>query len=90
MNRQIVRIYILLFIISYIQFPQKLVAQNSQIENNLYLIKDDISGKYGGVDIYNEVIIPFEYDNLYARPYTKIISLHKYHRIIAEKMDNLA
>ena len=66
MNRQIVRIYILLFIISYIQFPQKLVAQNSQIENNLYLIKDDISGKYGGVDIYNEVIIPFEYDNLYA------------------------
>ena len=35
-------------------------AQNSQIENNLYLIKDEVSGKYGGVDIYNEVIIPFE------------------------------
>lgn len=85
MNRQIVGIYTSLLIILYVLFPNKIIAQNSQIENNLYLIKDEVSGKYGGVDIYNEVIIPFEYDNLNARPYSMIINMNKYHRIRAEK-----
>lgn len=85
MNRQIIGIYTLLLIILYVLFPNIIIAQNSQIENNLYLIKDEISGKYGGVDIYNEVIIPFEYDDLMARPYSMIINMNKYQRIRAKK-----
>ena len=83
MNRQIVELYTLLLVIFYVLFPQNIIAQNSEIENNLYIIRDEISGKEGGVDIYNEVIIPFEYDDLLLYP--TIINMKKYHRIKAEK-----
>ena len=83
MNRQIVELYTLLLVIFYVLFPQNIIAQNSEIENNLYIIRDEISGKEGGVDIYNEVIIPFEYDDLLLYP--TIINMKKESQVIFER-----
>ena len=67
MNHQIMKTLALLFIISYVLFPQRIFSQETQIEKDLYVLKDEISGKYGVVDINNEIIIPFEYDDIYDR-----------------------
>lgn len=74
-------LFILLSVISNILFSQRLFSQNSQIEDNLYFIKDEISGKYGGVNIYNDIVIPFEYDDFRS----KWADMSNYHRFIVEK-----
>ena len=51
MNHQIMKTLALLFIISYVLFPQRIFSQETQIEKDLYVLKDEISGKYGVVDI---------------------------------------
>lgn len=73
-------LFILLSVISNILFSQRLFSQNSQIEDNLYFIKDEISGKYGGVNIYNDIVIPFEYDDFRF----KWADMSNYHRFIVE------